>query len=681
MASNSTRKTDIIFGINFSGVEKIASAAASFTGLNASVSGVVGSMTKALVGSNLLLTGISKLASGIKDAIQTGLDWQDWIGNSSAEIDKLGRSVNNLISPLEIAKAKQQLTTGGFHATTVELDSLNKAAVVYARTNKTEVGPSLDKLTLAIKSGSDQALRDLGLNITLVGTKTEKTAQAMRAIVANFKDMDIHAENANEKLAQTKNRLEDATGRLGSAIASSSLFNSALDTMSKVAEAAARQVRVLWGNLNDLTKSEVTERIDNLVTKFGVLDKLDIFGLSKDSLKQITDEIRQARDRLKELNREQRESVKLAADVWQKSSAGAGGISNQKETEQEKALRLKKEAAERAAAAAKEQAKRMADEGSTNFVDYEYEKARLEKLISLDSMRLKMDFAKRYKDVAKLPASAFKDSDEVIREAIERQQKRIDAFTQKVSNATDAGRFRSLGEQIVAINGVSKAAIALRRDWDKLTDSQKEQVKASERQVAAWKRGRNGLNQFTDALKEHEDSTFAWTDLVGGIATDAINGLGDALVTATMAATKGSKEFGKAMQGFLSSLLKAIAQMAMVKAIFEFAEAIAALARLSPVEAGLHFASGIAFTLVAAAAGVGAAVTAPKEASGASGGGSAPVYKSQSATAPSAPRDKEREKNIGVTVLLGNTTDPSANLHAQKQISAQVDQQQKDKAA
>jgi hypothetical protein len=73
----------------------------------------------------------------------------------------------------------------------------------------------------------------------------------------------------------------------------------------------------------------------------------------------------------------------------------------------------------------------------------------------------------------------------------------------------------------------------------------------------------------------------------------------------------GTESAGDAFKGLLSGFLEMISQQAVIKAAFEFAEAIAAFASLNVPSGVAHTAAGVAFAGVAVLAGAGAAATAP----------------------------------------------------------------------
>ena len=85
-----------------------------------------------------------------------------------------------------------------------------------------------------------------------------------------------------------------------------------------------------------------------------------------------------------------------------------------------------------------------------------------------------------------------------------------------------------------------------------------------------------------------------------------VGGLNDAL----QSIISGQKTAGEAFEGLLASFLKYISEQSMLKAIFEYAEAIASFASYKYDQGVQHLAAGVAYTAVAVAAGAGAVALA-----------------------------------------------------------------------
>jgi len=86
---------------------------------------------------------------------------------------------------------------------------------------------------------------------------------------------------------------------------------------------------------------------------------------------------------------------------------------------------------------------------------------------------------------------------------------------------------------------------------------------------------------------------------------------------ALQAIIAGNKTAEEAFTGLLASFLKYISEQSMLKAIYEYAEAIASFASYKYDQGAQHLAAGIAYTAVAVAAGAGAAALSAPSAKGA----------------------------------------------------------------
>lgn len=98
-----------------------------------------------------------------------------------------------------------------------------------------------------------------------------------------------------------------------------------------------------------------------------------------------------------------------------------------------------------------------------------------------------------------------------------------------------------------------------------------------------------------------------------GVTSVIAGGLNDAL----QAIIAGNKTAEEAFTGLLASFLKYISEQSMLKAIYEYAEAIASFASYKYDQGAQHLAAGIAYTAVAVAAGAGAAALSAPSAKGA----------------------------------------------------------------
>lgn len=93
---------------------------------------------------------------------------------------------------------------------------------------------------------------------------------------------------------------------------------------------------------------------------------------------------------------------------------------------------------------------------------------------------------------------------------------------------------------------------------------------------------------------------------------DLVNAASRGMVKAITETITGAKSADEAFRGMLAAFLEAIAEQALTRAAFEYAEAIASFATIGmSAQGAMHLAAGLAFTAVAVGAGVAAAAVAP----------------------------------------------------------------------
>ena len=116
---------------------------------------------------------------------------------------------------------------------------------------------------------------------------------------------------------------------------------------------------------------------------------------------------------------------------------------------------------------------------------------------------------------------------------------------------------------------------------------------------------KDALIESADKQREVADRQRQEYQAVTGVIA---GGLNDAL----QSIIAGNKTAEQAFTGLLASFLKYISEQSMLKAIYEYAEAIASFASYRYDQGAQHLAAGIAYTAVAVAAGAGsAALSAP----------------------------------------------------------------------
>ncbi|MCP4549515.1 MAG: hypothetical protein GY835_23920 [bacterium] len=204
--------------------------------LEASVGKATGAMSVAV--GNLATQGFNKLAESMGAVVRIGLDYEDWIGKANNAIGGMRSATQGLIDDLSLAKARTRLTTGEFQLNEKQLQAVAKATIHLTRINKTDFATSLRLVSDTIKKGNSRALKELGINVDLLGRAHVKTAKAVQLITERFGDQRIEAENTNERIDQLKNTFTSLVGQLGTAILQSNAFTGALKRIT----AAAREI-------------------------------------------------------------------------------------------------------------------------------------------------------------------------------------------------------------------------------------------------------------------------------------------------------------------------------------------------------------------------------------------------------------------------------------------------------
>lgn len=180
--------------------------------------GLAGTMIKADLASRALSAGLGLIRRQIGAVVDAGLTWNDWIGDNAHALDGMQQATAGIIGKLDLVRARTKLTTGDFHASERQLEALSKAAVLYARIVKVDLRSALDTLADSAITGRDKPLRQLGIDIELLGGKSEKTAKFLDTLADRFGDTAIAATNVNEQVAQMSAAFDDALGSMGDSI-------------------------------------------------------------------------------------------------------------------------------------------------------------------------------------------------------------------------------------------------------------------------------------------------------------------------------------------------------------------------------------------------------------------------------------------------------------------------------
>ena len=172
-----------------------------------------------------------------------------------------------------------------------------------------------------------------------------------------------------------------------------------------------------------------------------------------------------------------------------------------------------------------------------------------------------------------------------------------------------------LGEQNAALAEQLELMEALNRQkaeaQDKDASIAAARAEQHEAEVERQAELKDALIESADKQREVADRQRQEYQAVTGVIA---GGLNDAL----QAIIAGNKTAEEAFTGLLASFLKYISEQSMLKAIYEYAEAIASFASYRYDQGAQHLAAGVAYTAVAVAAGAGSAALSAPSSKGAS---------------------------------------------------------------
>ena len=186
--------------------------------------------------------------------------------------------------------------------------------------------------------------------------------------------------------------------------------------------------------------------------------------------------------------------------------------------------------------------------------------------------------------------------------------------------AVDEGDAMAVVRDII---GEQNAALAEQLELMEALNRQKAEAQDKDASIAAARAEQHEAElerqtELKDSLIESADKQREVADRQRqeymGVTSVIAGGLNDAL----QAIISGNKTAEEAFTGLLASFLKYISEQSMLKAIYEYAEAIASFASYKYDQGAQHLAAGIAYTAVAVAAGAGAAALSAPSAKGSS---------------------------------------------------------------
>lgn len=130
-------------------------------------------------------TSLGGLASYLKDSIDQGdalADIMSQMGDASN--DAAREMTQGLIPALDLAQARGRALAAGLELTDQQFAAVAAAAQVYALRTGTDGAAAVERLSNALVSGSERALRPFGIQLEAGATRSENTAAALAQLSA-----------------------------------------------------------------------------------------------------------------------------------------------------------------------------------------------------------------------------------------------------------------------------------------------------------------------------------------------------------------------------------------------------------------------------------------------------------------------------------------------------------------
>ena len=575
-----------------------------------STSKAFGFMT--VVAGNLVTQGIALITKSMRDGVKVALDYEDWIGKDTEAIKGMRQASAGLISDLSLMKARTRLLNGDFNLTERELQAVTKAAVQFTRVNKTDFTTSLQKVTDVITRGTSRGMKDLGINVDLLGKSTVKTSEAIGLITDRFADMDIEAANTNERIAQTGNALSNMVGQMGTAILKSKRFIAVLQKIASTAQSilAGFELGEDPARKRGLARGQLEEQIRK---RQKILETLNKLRLAKEGrtgfvLAGLRPDPRAGKG----------DPLKFLRDI--KALFKGSTISAQSLTT---AIRL--------------------------------QRGELEKL----QAQLGLMTAG---EIGEAPIPLFKQRKVRTREitpgkggGARRRKKRPPDIVQQIAGKGELDTFGDIfGEEYTGIPGAPEGGY----QFDIAAAGLQKYAGASNAAVAADLARADALRQAGDAQKES-------IDFLTGQGTPALAQFTGGLWAAADAAIQGGDSMGLAVAKMVKATLLGLAQEATIKAVFYGAEALAAAASLNfPAAAKFGAAAAIMGGVAAGAGTAGLLLSAATAQGGSTGRKKSATSKTAGGTAyrPGFGRTVEPQRAIVLNLYINDPENPTQQV-------------------
>lgn len=194
--------------------------------LDKAFSGLTGSLTVANLTSSAITATVGALKSAISDVLSEGLKWEDKVGSNTQALRAMSEATAGMASGVAIASVREKMLTGDLKLTEEQLTAVAKGSVLLARVMNVDVDQALTQVSDSIISGRglEKALKQMGIQIDLIGTDAEKSAQALKAMADRTAELKIATENSSENIEALGSAWKDFAGQLGAAITSSGIM-------------------------------------------------------------------------------------------------------------------------------------------------------------------------------------------------------------------------------------------------------------------------------------------------------------------------------------------------------------------------------------------------------------------------------------------------------------------------
>lgn len=517
-------------------------------------------------------TSITGVLGYLKQSIDQGDALNDIMGQMGGASNEAARSMTQgLIPALDLAQARGRALAAGLQLTDQQFAAVAAAAQVYALRTGTDGAAAVERLSNALVSGSERALRPFGIRLEEGATRSQNTAAALAQLSA--------AADAN---AANVARSTGAWDRLGTVFDVAKEKMSALHAftfglidgvgrLTTLVEDCARAIGS--GDANGLATAlnDAGEEGQQLVAQLPVIGS---------AAAAATSGVRGLANTLLDAARAQgllSYRIAQAATAEQRAAVAAGGP-----------LPVPTMGG-----------RLLLDRG----LDQQGYAARLREIDERrrDASRAEVE-RQRYEDAMGGGGGGGGGAANDDRWGI--SQREIERINRQNAERAQA-MWGSGGEYQQAVQSDPRSRLSWIRESN------------SERRGALGREGQERAARGMTNAVERQQTAY---ERLGERGEAVLSSLNSAWESHFAAFSKGEESFGKAMRGMAAAALESLALQSLKEAGFQTAKGIAALASFNYGGAALHFAAAAAFGLVAGGAYAGSAAIAPASSSARSGG-------------------------------------------------------------